>query len=60
MEPAATPAPRGVRDPRLRTGATPSAASAPAGSAFSGRTTPDTRPPDRDDTGHASSAQLPR
>jgi len=60
VEPTATPAPRRVRDHRLRTGTTPSAASSPAGSAFSGRTTPDTRPSDRDDTGYAPSPRLRR
>ena len=37
-----------------------SAASSPAGPAFGGRTTPDTRPPDRDDTDHDPSPQLRR
>ena len=41
-------------------GAVSSAARLPAGSAFSGRTTPDTRPPDRDDADHEPSPQLRR
>ena len=46
-------------------GTVSSAARSPAGSAFSGRTTPDTRPPDRDDADHepfpaAAAATCPR
>jgi hypothetical protein len=48
------------RDHRLRPGTASSAASSPAGPAFSGRTTPDARPPDRDDAGHAPFPQLRR
>ncbi len=47
----ARPAPR-QGSPRAA-GTTPSAASSPAGSAFSGRSTPDTRPLSRDDSGYA-------
>jgi hypothetical protein len=53
------------RDQRLRRGTVSSAARSPAGSAFSGRTTPDTRPPDRNDADHepfpaAAAATCPR
>ena len=53
------------RDHRLRPGTASSATGSPAGSAFSGRTTPNTRPPDRDDAGHdslsaAAAATCPR
>ena len=45
---------------RLRPGTAASAARPPAVPAFSGRITPDTRPPDRDDAGHAPFPQLRR
>jgi hypothetical protein len=44
----------------LRPGTASSAARPPAGSAFSGRTTPNTRPSDRDDAGHDPSPRLRR
>src|ERR1700730_16108798 len=47
-------------DHRLRPGTASSMARSPAGSAFSGRATPNARPPDRDDVGHDPYPQLRR